>query len=113
VALGEGWGDQAGDLGQVELHGVDAQVGLADLVGQPLAKVLQVQRLARVLAAFQAAGGDVFQRVATGVGGGVFEYLQGIAGVQVLVSEQGLEHALEVECQVVGGVHGWRPCLIG
>ncbi|MNW17486.1 hypothetical protein D3C71_2166850 [compost metagenome] len=66
-----------------------------------------------MLAVFQAAGGDVFQRVATGVGGGVFEYLQGIAGVQVLVSEQGLEHTLEVECRIVGGMHGWRPCLIG
>ena len=61
--------------------------------------------LAGALAAFQAAGGDVFQRVASGVGGGVFEYLQGIAGVQVLISEQGLKHALEVECRVVGSVH--------
>jgi hypothetical protein len=30
-----------------------------------------------------------------------------------LISEQGLKHALEVECRVVGGVHGWRPCLMG
>lgn len=105
MALGEGRGDQAGDLGQVELHRVDAQVGLVDLVRQPLAEAVQVQKLAGVLAVIQAAGGYLLKRVAGRVGGGVFQDLQGVVGVQVLVGEQGFEHALEVECRVVGGVH--------
>ncbi|MNN30445.1 hypothetical protein D3C81_1440940 [compost metagenome] len=113
MALGESRGYQAADLGQVELHRVDAQVGQADLVGQPLAQAVEVQGLAGVLAVFEAAGGDLLQRVGVRAGGGVFKYVQGVVGVQVLVGEQGLEHALEVECRVVGGVHGWRPCLVG
>jgi len=55
-----------------------------------LAKVVQLQQSARLPAVFQAAGGDLFQRVASGVGGGVFEHLQDVGGVQVLVGEQGL-----------------------
>ena len=90
MALGESGGYQAGDLGQVELHGVDTQVGLADLVGQPLAEAVQVQQLAGLAAVFQAAGGNLFQGVGGGVCGGVFEHLQGVGGVQVLVGEQGL-----------------------
>jgi hypothetical protein len=35
----------------------------------------------------------------------VFEDLQGVVGVQVLVGEQGCEHALEVECWIFGRVH--------
>lgn len=66
---------------QVELHGVDTQVGLTDLAGQPLAEVVHVQQPAWLPAVFQAAGGDVFQRVAGGLCGGVFEYLQGVVGV--------------------------------
>lgn len=113
VALGEGRCDQAADLGQVELHGVDAQVRLADLAGQPLAKVLKVQLLARLLAVFQAAGGDLFERMASGVGGGVVEHVLGVVGVQVLVGDQGGEHAFKVEGHCVGAMHAGRPCLIG
>ncbi len=93
VALGEGRGNQAGDLGQVQLQRVNAQVGLADLVGQPLAESVQVQELARMFAVFQGADSDLFQRVCGGVGDGMLEDLQGVVGVQVLVGEQGLERA--------------------
>ncbi|MNF16338.1 hypothetical protein D3C80_2193150 [compost metagenome] len=64
MALGERRGNQPADLGHVELHRVDAQKGLADFIGQPLAEAVKVQRLARVLAVFEARRGDEFQGVA-------------------------------------------------
>ena len=51
--------------------------------------MLKVQLLARLLAVFQAAGGDLFERMASGVGGGVVEHVLGVVGVQVLVGDQG------------------------
>lgn len=106
MALSECWGNQTRDLGQVELHGVDLHVGLADLVRKPLAEAVQIKALAWLLAILQATGGDLFQRMAGGLGGGVPKHLQGVVGVQVLVGEQGFEHAPEVECRIVLGMHG-------
>ena len=55
-----------------QVHGVDAQVRLADLLRQPLAEGVQVQLLAWLAAIFQAQRRDGFKRVLSAVLGCLF-----------------------------------------
>ncbi|MNE05386.1 hypothetical protein D3C80_979460 [compost metagenome] len=105
MALGERRGDQPADLGHVQLHRVDAHKGLADLIGQPLTEAVQVQRLAGVHAVFKTRAGDQLQWVAGRACGGLLQHQQGVAGVQVLLGQQSLEQAVEVEGLLAGGMH--------
>ncbi|MCY1411480.1 hypothetical protein D9M71_268680 [compost metagenome] len=63
MAPGEPCGHQAGEPGKVDLQGIDMQVRLASLPGQPLAQGTQVQALAGIAQVGKLLAGDPFEWV--------------------------------------------------
>lgn len=68
VALGKGIGHQRGDARNVDFQWVDAHIGLAGLLRQPLGQAFEVQRLTAVQGVGQALAGEQFQGVQVMVG---------------------------------------------
>ena len=99
VALGKCCRHQGGNVGCINAHRVDAQVGLASIGGQPLAQPFQLQHLARLARVGQPAAGDDLQRMVRVVGG--WHNTLGVFGVDDVLCNQCIQQGNKVEWAIL------------